>query len=91
MVSKGGRVGSTLKLRKSRVCLYNFILAAIFIVFKDKTAWFLFCNISASFAVQGTGERKRFILVTPWFGTLETWILLVLFCSSGYAYITTHK
>lgn len=78
-------MGSTLKLRKSRVCLYNFILAAIFIVFKDKTACLLFCSISASFAVQGTAEQKHFIFITPWFRTLETWILIVLLCGSGYA------
>lgn len=89
MGSRGQSVGSVLKLRKSRVCLHN--LAAIVIILKDKTACSLFCSLPVSFAVQGTGEQKHFVLITPWIRTLETWILFVPFCSSGHTYITVHK
>lgn len=91
MGSRGGSVGSVLKLRKSRVCLHNFILAAVVIIFKDKTACSLFCSLPVSFAAQGTGEQKHFVLITPWIRTLETWILFMPSCGSGHTYITVHK
>jgi len=84
-------VGSALKLRKSSFCLHSFILAAIVIVSEDKTTCSLFCSTPVSFVVQGTGQQKHFISITPWIRTLETWILLVLFCGSGQACITIHK